>query len=266
MTSWLLRTAHESLRACVELVLPSSCAACGEAARDPLCLGCRAEMRRLEAGAVEHPHGRASPRPAGSGGGDGVPACWSALRLEGPVRVAVSAYKDGGRRDLGAVLAPVLASAVGRAVREDPWLRRRRALREPVLVVPVPPSPRARRRRGDDPVGDLVRRAVSLLDDDDLEVTTALRHTRRVEDQAHLGREARYANLEGALEVRRGARPAIRSSVVIAVDDVLTTGSTLREAARALGFGGARHVCAATLAVRSSDLTATALVAPREAG
>ena len=269
MTSRLLRDAHESLRACVELVLPGCCASCGEAAREPLCPGCRREMRWLEtAGAVDGTAGSGGllgPDRSGAAS-DGVPACWSALRLEGPVRVAVSAYKDGGRRDLRPVLAPPLADAVGRAVREDPCLRRCRAQGERVLVVPVPPSRRARRRRGDDPVGDLVRRAVALLDDDTLEPAPVLRHRRRVEDQAGLGRDGRSANLEGALDVRRGAGRALRSAVVLVVDDVLTTGATLREAARALASGGARHVSAATLAVRSRDLTASPLVAHREAG
>ncbi|HET7762108.1 MAG TPA: hypothetical protein VFL46_07080, partial [Phycicoccus sp.] len=130
-----------ALRAALDLVLPGACAASGEPGA-PLCAGCGREVR----GAF----GRAPPVAT-------VPIrCWSAVPLDGALRTAVSAYKDGGRRDLAPVLVTGLAAAVARAVREDPVLRWVRARGGRVLVVPVPPAGRARRRRGDDPVGALV--------------------------------------------------------------------------------------------------------------
>jgi predicted amidophosphoribosyltransferase len=135
-----------------------------------------------------------------------------------------------------------------------------------VLVVPVPPAGRAARRRGDDPVGAVVVRAVRCLGDPALVVTGALRHTRRVADQAGLGRHARAANLSGALAVRHRAREAVRGAACLVVDDVLTTGATVAEAARALRSDGAAHVAAATLAVRARHVTAGALVGHREGG
>jgi predicted amidophosphoribosyltransferase len=242
VTRTLVHRTLDVLRAAAELVLPGACGACS-APGAPLCPGCRAGLRRAAL-----PHGPGSGAPAV---GETVP-CWSAVRLEEPVRTAVSAYKDNGRRDLAVSLAPVLATAVGRVCREDPVLRRARARREQVLVVPVPPAGRARRRRGDDPVGDLVRAAVALLADDTLAVGDVLRHTRRVADQAHLGRAARAANLEGALAVHPAAGPAVRGSRCLVVDDVVTTGATLHAAADALREAGAVHVVGATLAVREA--------------
>jgi predicted amidophosphoribosyltransferase len=244
------------LRAAADLVLPSLCAACLSPAEAPLCGGCRAELRRL---AVDAGSG---PRLVAASG----PCCWSAVRLEGAVRASVTAYKDGDRRDLLRVLAPVLATAVGRACREDSVIRHVRARDGPVLVVPVPPAVRARRRRGDDPVGALVAAAVGSLGDDALVVGRVLRHTRRVADQAGLGREARAANLTGALGVLRGATEVVRRTPCLVVDDVLTTGATLAEAARALRSAGAPHVTAATLAVRASRVTAPSLVGHRAGG
>ncbi len=247
------------LRAAADLVLPSVCAACRSPATGALCAGCRDEVRRSRVGGST---GFSPPRVVDASG----LTCWSAVRLEGAVRAAVTAYKDGDRRDLAAVLAPLLATAVGRACREDPLLRHVRARDGPVLVVPVPPAARSRRRRGDDPVGALASAAVSGLRDDALVVGHVLRHARRVADQAGLGREARALNLAGALVVPPWGSAAVRSAPCLVVDDVLTTGATLAEAARALRSAGAPHVVAATLAVRARRLTGDSLVGHGEGG
>ncbi len=242
----------DALRGAADLVLPTSCASCGGPASAPLCGTCRPGLRAVAPAVLALSPARTP--------------CWSALPFDGPLRTAVSAYKDGGRRDLLEPLAAVLAGAVGRAAGEDPVLRRARRHDERVLVVPVPPAGRSRRRRGDDPVGALVRRAVDRLDDDTLVVVEALAHTRRVADQARLGRRARADNLGGALRVLPAARPAVRGSVCLVVDDVVTSGATLTEAARALRASDARHVVAATLAATPRHVTAESLVGDRSCG
>jgi len=67
---------------------------------------------------------------------------------------------------------------------------------------------------------------------------------RSVADQAALGATARRRNLAGSME----ASPRLAGRAVLLVDDVLTTGSTLEEAARAVGRAGGRVVGAACLA------------------
>jgi hypothetical protein len=79
-------------------------------------------------------------------------------------------------------------------------------------------------------------------------VVPALVHTRRVADQAHLGRAARGDNLAGSMTVAAPWRQVVAGVTCVLVDDVVTTGSTLAEAARALHDAGARHVLAATCA------------------
>ena len=167
------------------------------------------------------------------------------------MRSAVTAYKDEDRRDLRPVLAEGLAVAITTALASDPIGRQAVAAGERVLVVPAATSPTSRRRRGDDPVGDLARAAVERLctaPAGGLAVVPVLVHVRRVADQARLGREARRGNLSGALGVAPWGRPLVRGSVCLVADDVVTTGSTLAEAARALRAAGARHVVAAAVA------------------
>ena len=232
-----------------ELVLPARCAACHRPDA-PLCGRCTAAVRTASAGGPFVV--RLAPASTG------MPCCLAGARFEGALRLAVTAYKDEDRRDLRPVLAGVLAGALGTALSVDPVLRRRRAHGNGVLVVPLPTAGRSRRRRGDDPVADLARAAVDAVGGgrgdrpgmslDGLVVALALTHTRSVADQAHLDRGSRAANLAGAITVRGGWRAVVQGAVCVLVDDVVTTGATLGEGARALREAGAVHVVAATMA------------------
>ncbi len=71
-----------------------------------------------------------------------------------------------------------------------------------------------------------------------------LRSRRPVQDQAGLGEVERAANLAGSMRCLGSAGPG----PVVIVDDVLTTGSTVREAQRALEEAGVVPVGVATVA------------------
>ncbi|MBR7831994.1 hypothetical protein KDL01_01910 [Actinospica durhamensis] len=79
-------------------------------------------------------------------------------------------------------------------------------------------------------------------------VLPALTHRRKVADQAGLGRRARAENLAGALAVRSASARLLGERAVVLVDDVVTSGATLAEAARALTAAGSTPVGAAVLA------------------
>ena len=226
-----------------DLVLPARCAAC-HGAGGPLCRACADAVRRSSYGVASDAVGPRPPPP-------GMPCCWAGARFEGALRHAVTAYKDEGRRDLRPVLAAALATALAAAVAGDPVLRCRLRLREEVLVVPVPTSRASLRRRGDDPVLGLAVWAAAAVGGGrpatgGLAVVPALVHVRRVADQAHLDRAARAANLRGAMAVGAPWRGVVRGATCVLVDDVVTTGATLIEGARALRDVGAAHVVAAT--------------------
>ncbi|MHA5049763.1 ComF family protein [Streptomyces sp. SD15] len=106
-----------------------------------------------------------------------------------------------------------------------------------VLLVPVPSSRRAVRARGHDPArrialaaaGELRRTGTSAR------VLTVLRQRRAVADQSGLNSRQRLDNLAGALEVAAGgARLLAGGGRVVLVDDLMTTGASLTEAARAV--------------------------------
>jgi len=145
----------------------------------------------------------------------------------------------------------MLADAMAAALEGDAQLRAVLASGNgPVFVVPVPSSPAAVRRRGDAPLNLLTRAAVREvgLSPRELIVSPALRLQRRVADQAGLDHFQRANNLERAMQLRPRWRTSIAGVSCLLVDDVLTTGATLVEAARALRAGGSGHVAAATVA------------------
>jgi ComF family protein len=78
-----------------------------------------------------------------------------------------------------------------------------------------------------------------------------LRRIRHTPQQTSQTPSARKENVRGAFRARSWAR--LRGKVVLLVDDVLTSGTTCNEAARALRAGGAARVVVAVLA-RSHNL------------
>ncbi|WP_189311852.1 ComF family protein [Streptomyces brasiliensis] len=106
----------------------------------------------------------------------------------------------------------------------------------PVLLVPVPSAARAVRSRGHDPVRRIALAAAGELRRAGMpaRVAAVLRQRRAVVDQSGLNSGQRLANLEGALEVAAGGARVLAGGHVVLVDDLMTTGASLREAARAV--------------------------------
>ena len=171
----------------------------------------------------------------------------------------MSAHKErsalGLTRVLGERLALAVLALLAERADEDP-----RAA-GPLLLVPVPSARRAVRERGFDAGLALARAAARRLPD--ARAAPLLRPARRVADQSGLGAAERQANLAGAFRVGRGrpwvagpggwafppvpgaGPPSVR---VVLVDDVVTSGASLTEAARALRAGGVAPLGAATVA------------------
>jgi predicted amidophosphoribosyltransferase len=218
--------------AVAELFLGASCAGCAGAG-PPLCPGCRAIL----AGTPRS----TTPTPCPPG----FPRTWTAGDYDGVVRSVVLAHKERGQlalaRPLGDVLATVIENAP-RGAEHDPY--------GTYLLVPVPSTRRRVRERGHDPLLRITRVTAGRLRrrGRDAAVLPVLRQRRRVADQAELNTADRRTNLAGSLEVPDRLRRLIRDRPVVLVDDVVTTGATLTEGARALSEAGVADVVAATIA------------------
>lgn len=147
-------------------------------------------------------------------------------------------HKEQARFALAAPLGALLAGAVEAALRARPPTG-------PALLVPVPSHPSVVRGRGHDPMLRVARAASRQLRSRGVSagVHRGLAVVVRPADQAGLDATARAANLTGAFR----ARAAPRLPVVV-VDDVLTTGSTAREAQRALEERGVEVLAVVTVA------------------
>lgn len=190
----------------LDLVLPRSCVGCARPG-EPLCGQCR-------------PGGAALAVPGHE------LATFAATTYEFAVRAALLQYKERGRRDLAPSLGALLAAAVREVLRTTPHARARR-----VVLVPVPSSRRAAATRGGDHVLRLARRAAAQTGTPAMRALTPARATA---DSAGLSAAERAVNMQAALR----ARPAPTGCAAVVVDDIVTTGATLRESCRALLAAG----------------------------
>jgi ComF family protein len=145
-------------------------------------------------------------------------------RYAAPLDRLIPALKFGGKlahaRLLGELLAEELAAS---------------GARRPELILPVPLHARRLRERGYNQALELARpvaRALGLP----LE-TRACTRLRATAAQSGLDLKARRANLRGAFAV-----PALGVKHVAVLDDVVTSGSTVAELARALARAGVERV------------------------
>lgn len=247
-----------SFRKLLDLVLPLECAGCHRPGA-PWCARCARALHRLA-----FPDGPRLVTPVPPP--PGVPSVHSWGVYADPLKAAVTAWKDEGRRDLVDRLAPVLAAALGQAVAA--------AVEDaggpdgaPVVIVPAPSSRASRRARGDVPLEGLVRQAAGRLPPGVAEVVPVLVERRGVRDQAGLTTLDRRDNVSGAFGVRPRLVRVVTGRTCVVVDDVMTTGATLVECARALAEAGAAEVVGATIAVprrRSTPRTSACLVGIRD--
>lgn len=225
----------------------------GDAARDLLlggsCLGCGTPGRLVcpacDAGLPATAETRwPSPVPPA------LVAPWSTGPYDGLLRALVVGHKDHRLLALTPVLGRLLAVAVSAALL-DAGVRLGPGLGSEVLLVPVPSRPATTRARGHDPMLAATRAAAVRLGTG-ADVVPLLRSRPGTVDQSGLDVTGRRANLHHSMAVRPRPLRALarrgRRVHVVVCDDVLTTGSTLREAQRALAAVGLDPLAAAVVA------------------
>ncbi|MEV5160916.1 phosphoribosyltransferase family protein [Streptomyces sp. NPDC053728] len=202
------------------LVLPVACGGCGKP-RSELCEECAVALAAVARRV------RPAPEPAG------LPVVHAVAPYENAVRAMLLAHKERGVLGLAGVLGGALAAAVRAGAGHG-------GSEGPLLLVPVPSARRATAGRGHDPARRIAVAATAELrrGGEGARVLAVLRQRRAVADQAGLGARQRHANLAGALVVAEAGRRLLDGGRVVLVDDLLTTGSSLAEAARAVREAG----------------------------
>lgn len=166
-------------------------------------------------------------------------------RYDGCVREAILRMKNGGQgycaRELGVWMAAEIFGCTFRQQRGIIRLEQSPVLRRFDLVVPVPASGRERGYN----LPDLLARQLAWALDTPLDCG-ALQKTRCTEKQEGKTARQRMENVKNAYRATNPA--AVEGRRVLLVDDVITTGATLSNCAKALRTAGALDVFAVTLA------------------
>ena len=208
------------LNALLDLLFPPKCCICGRILEHPgICPRCAEKLPRTDTEAVQTLEG-------------GLRVA-SALWYEGEVREALLRFKFHGARwsagPLGELIAEIAAEEFSG---------------EFDLVTWTPVSKKRRKKRGYDQAELLAESACRLWD------TKPVRLLEKgIDNPAQSGlsdESARRANVLGVYDPVDPDR--IRGGRILLVDDICTTGSTLRECARVLRDAGAAEVVAATVA------------------
>lgn len=195
-----------------------------------LCPECRAVLNGAAPRRV-----RPVPEPPG------LPVVHAAARYADAVRAVLLAHKERGALALAGPLGSALAGAVWAGVGQVCDVRSSGAAGGgwpgvPVLLVPVPSARQAVRARGHDPARRIALAAAGELRRAGMpaRVVAVLRQRRGVADQSGLNSRQRLDNLAGALTVVPGGGRLLTEGLVVLVDDLMTTGASLAEAARAV--------------------------------
>lgn len=220
-------------------IFPTPCVSCGEliAAHDPpLCAACWLSLPLIEgplcgcgaplAGDTDAQCGRCRR-------GRSVVARGASLGFyDGPLRECVVAlkYRDRHKAARGLALRLLKSDAC------------RGVLVGATALVPVPLHPRRLRLRGFNQAELLCD---SLAEEANLRVKRELRRVRDTPSQTDLSAAERRLNVRGAFIA---SVDSFVNEVVVLVDDVTTTGATLRECARTLIQNGALEVRTITVA------------------
>ncbi len=158
----------------------------------------------------------------------------SAVRFEAEMRDLITRFKFHQQLHLTADFVDWLEGAA----------HARFAVREIDLILPMPTSWFHRINRGYNPAELLAKGLGKRLG---LPCrTSVLKRQGRFRQQAKLSEDARRTNVVDTMRIRDAA--CVKGRTVLVVDDIMTTGSTLSEAARVLKLAGASKVWCLTLA------------------
>ncbi len=211
----------------LDLFFPKRCVACGKLGAY-LCANCYKKV-----GIVQYPvcpyclrqavGGRVHPRCKKPFGLDGLVI---ASRYRGSVRLLITKFKYKYVRDILSLLCELLASNISRF-----------DLPQDALFVPVPLHPRRKRWRGFNQSELLANQLGARFGIKSVDLLARVRETK---SQVSLAAKERKGNVSGAFGLK--GKVKVESRKIILVDDVYTTGATMKECAKVLKMAGAKEV------------------------
>jgi competence protein ComFC len=222
-------TAHNLLKAVLEIVYPVHCGGCDKKG-SILCRECTSSLRSVEDDLTCPVCGRWIGKRAVCG------ECIQNKRVfregyygfyfENRLRDAIHAFKFHGRKDVGKHLVNLIKEKiVSFSVSFD-------------CIIPMPVTERRLKERGFNQ-SFIIGEEISKITGKPIYYST-LYKTRDTMDQYSLHRDERKYNIKGAFTVRNGHE--IKAKKVLLVDDLFTTGYTAKEASGALLKAGAGHI------------------------
>ena len=241
-TTGFLTSARAIVWHAASALLAQDCLLCGQGSQEEiLCRACAADLPRLPA----HRCPRcALPTAAGEVCGrclKRVPhydRTFAAFNYGFPVDKLIQSFKYGHRLTLAATLGRELVKLIQSSQPNLPSQPACEPAPERVadLVIPLPLHPLRLRERGFNQALELARPLAAALDLPlEISACTRIRHT---PPQAGLSWKKREASIRGAFHCARD----LSGQRILLIDDVMTTGASLNDCARALKSRGASEV------------------------
>lgn len=202
-----------------QILFPSRCFLCSQLG-ETLCNACRVEWRFT---AIERSFTH-----------NGISiGTISSLEYSPTIQKIVLAAKESAISSADELIQSALRHSI-EASRKYGWID---------ALVTIPSRPSAVRKRGRE---FLVGITQEIATDVGVPLLNIVSHTRRIKDQSGLHRLQRWNNLDGALVVEEKRYSGMK---VLLVDDLVTTGATLVEGARALRYAGIEVVRGVTACI-----------------
>lgn len=163
---------------------------------------------------------------------------------EKSVRTLIHALKYGRQKHAARVVGSALADLLVEELYEKHIFN---AVEKPLLI-PVPLSRRRMYERGFNQSEVIARAVVDACPDDMVSYAhNVVKRVKNTKQQTQIqDKHARIQNMQGAFAVTRP--DMVRNRDIVLIDDVITTGATMHDLARALKHAGARSVMGVALA------------------
>ena len=214
------------LKNVLSLFLESRCPLCDRSTPASVCEFCQRQLRQCQL-----------KNPCRYWQGDLPLFAWGVYR--GPLKRAIAALKYSDHHQLGNLLGGWLGQA---------WLNSPCARTKRLTVVPIPLHPQKLQTRGFNQA-ELIARSFCKVTGYSLQ-PHGLQRVRETEAMYTLTGNQREKNLQNALRVDQQWRN--RSSAVLIVDDIYTTGTTVKEAAQILRLQRIKVFGAATVSIANA--------------